>query len=238
VRSRTRSGCDSRRSSRRWTRCKCRTGLCAVPPASIEGAIEIATAPNDHFTAGPDGCVIQSLRRRVDGAGSCPTVGDGIISSTGTRNWRGWTRNGSWSWSWRAGWCPVSLASVQKAEAIITAPDDHFTAGPDCRVELACSGGIVGAGGYPIIRARRISPPGVQIGETSIRFSAPDDHFATRPDCGVSYPASWNVGRASGRPAIKNGIVPTSGVQPMAVTIDHISTPDDHFTAGPDGRVR
>ncbi len=200
--------------------------------------MEITTTPNDHFTSGPEGRVIQSLRGRVGGAGSSPTVGTGIVSSTGTRNWWSRTRNGCWSRSWRAGWCPVSLASVQIGEAIITAPDDHFTARPDCRVELAWSGRIVGAGGYPIIRAGIISPPGVQISETTIRFSAPDDHFATGPDCGVICPASWNVGRASGCPAIKSGIVSASGVQLLAATIDHIATPDDHFTAGPDGRVR
>ena len=46
--------------------------------------------------------------------------------------------------------------------AIISAPDDHFTAGPDCRVIGSGSGRIGGAGGCPTVRARIVSPAGVQ----------------------------------------------------------------------------
>ena len=55
----------------------------------------------------------------------------------------------------------VSPAGVQIA-AVISAPDDHFTAGPDRRVTLSGSGRVGGAGGCPTVRARIVSPAGVQ----------------------------------------------------------------------------
>ena len=66
--------------------------------------------------------------------GGCPTVGAGIVSPAG----------------------------VETAVIIISAPDDHFTAGPDCRVILSGSGCVGGAGGCPTVGARIISPAGVQ----------------------------------------------------------------------------
>ena len=44
---------------------------------------------------------------------------------------------------------------------ISSAPDDHFTAGPDCRVVLGL-GRVGGARGRPTIRAGIVSPAGVQ----------------------------------------------------------------------------
>ena len=61
---------------------------------------------------------------RVGGAGGCPTVRAGIVSS----------------------------ASVQIDSAASTsAPDDHFTASPHCRVTGSGSGRVGGAGGCPRI---------------------------------------------------------------------------------------
>ena len=40
-------------------------------------------------------------------------------------------------------------------------PDDHFAAGPDCRVTVSGSGRVGGAGGCPTIRAGIVSPAGV-----------------------------------------------------------------------------
>src|SRR5207244_13402085 len=78
------------------------------------------SAPKDHFTAGPDYRVIDSRRRRVGGAGCCPTVCAGIVSPAGAKILR----------------------------QVISAPDDHFIAGPDCRVMLSAKGRVGGAGGY------------------------------------------------------------------------------------------
>ena len=62
-------------------------------------------------------------------------------------------------------------------------PDDHFAAGPDCRV-LRAAGALMSAGGCPTVGgrdciSRRCSRRG------SRRYSAPDDHFTAGPHCCV-----------------------------------------------------
>ena len=54
------------------------------------------------------------------------------------------------------------LPPVFKSPAPAPTPDDHFTAGPDCRVTLSASGRVGRAGGCPAIRAGIVSPAGVQ----------------------------------------------------------------------------
>ena len=76
----------------------------------------------------------RSGRGRVDRAGGCPTIRAGIVSP----------------------------ASVRKVVDIISAPDDHFTAGPDCRVNDSAVGALVSAGGCPTIRAGIVFPAGVR----------------------------------------------------------------------------
>ena len=72
---------------------------------------------------------------RVGGAGGCPTIRAGIVSPAG----------------------------VQIADTDHSAPDDHFTASPHCRVNVSGSGRVGGAGGRPTIRAGIVSPAGVRI---------------------------------------------------------------------------
>ena len=52
---------------------------------------------------------------------------------------------------------------LKSADAVISAPDDHFTAGPDCRVIVSGSGRVGGAGGCPTVGAGIVSAAGVQI---------------------------------------------------------------------------
>ena len=73
---------------------------------------------------------------------------------------------------------PPVLNSVPPSSA----PDDHFTAGPDCRVPASGRGRIGGAGGRPTIGAGIVSPAGVQC---ACHCTAPDDHFTAGPDCRV-----------------------------------------------------
>ena len=76
------------------------------------------------------------------------------------------------------------LPPVFKSDAVAdSAPDDHFTAGPHCRVIVSGSGRVGGAGGCPTIRAGIVSPASVQIAWSSL--STPDDHFTAGPDCRV-----------------------------------------------------
>src|SRR5439155_13337683 len=84
-----------------------------------------------------------------------------------------------------------------------SAPDDHFTAGPDCRVSGSAIGRVGGVGGCPTVSAWVISPAGVQILEIVI-LSAPDDHFTASPDCRVTEPGCGRVGGAGGCPSIRS----------------------------------
>ena len=55
----------------------------------------------------------------------------------------------------------------RKATAIKSAPDDHFTARPHCRVKVSASGCVGRGRGRPTIRAGIVSPAGVQIADSS-----------------------------------------------------------------------
>ena len=74
---------------------------------------------------------------RVGGAGGCPTI--------------------------RARDCISRRCSTELRLSVNSAPDDHFTAGPHCRVKISGSGRVGGAGGCPTIRAGIVSAAGVQI---------------------------------------------------------------------------
>ena len=54
------------------------------------------------------------------------------------------------------------LPPVFNDSAACSAPDDHFTAGPDCRVNVSGRGRVGRAGGCPTIRAGIVSPAGVE----------------------------------------------------------------------------
>src|SRR5207302_1035760 len=128
---------------------------------------------------GPDYRVIDSRRRRVGGAGCCPTVCAGIVSPAGAKILR----------------------------QVISAPDDHFTAGPDCRVMLSAKGRVGSAGGYPAVCAGIVSPAGVQIsppGAVLIAavISAPHDHFTAGPDCCVKLSAVWRADNVRWSPCV------------------------------------
>ena len=98
--------------------------------------------PRQSFRCSVHTAVCASRIGRIGGAGGCPTVGAGIISSAG----------------------------VQIAAGVVTsAPDDHFTVGPHCRVTDSASGRVGGAGGCPTVGAGIISAAGVQTAEAVIR---------------------------------------------------------------------
>src|SRR5205807_4908115 len=81
--------------------------------------------------------------------------------------------------------------------------DDHFGAGPHCRVAPSGSGRVAGAGGGPTVGAGIIPPAGVKRAVTvNVGASAPDDHFAAGPHCRVVHAASGRVGRARWSPCV------------------------------------
>jgi len=145
-----------------------------------------------------------SLIGRIGGTGGCPGVRAGIVSP----------------------------ASVQiAAGGAKSAPDDHFTAGPNCRVEVSRLGRISRAGGCPGVRAGIVSPAIVQPAAST---SAPDDHLTAAPNCCVEVSRIGRISRAGGCPGICAGIVSPAGVK---IGAGAISAPDDHLIAGPYCRV-
>ena len=130
----------------------------------------------------------------------------------------------------------ISPAGVQMVVVNVKpTPDDHFTAGPDCRVIA-----VGGVGALVVLVAVQlsvlgiVSPAGVQRGVTS-HHSAPDDHFTAGPDCRVTDSGSrarWWCWWLSNYPCWDCISRRCSNRR-----CSHTSAPDDHFTAGPDCRV-
>ncbi len=114
----------------------------------------------------------------------------------------------------------------------VSAPDDHFTVGPHCRVIDSCGRRIGGIGSGPAVGAGIVSAASVKIPRCQ---SAPDDHFTAGPHCRVISSGSGRVGRAGGCPTVGTGIISAAGVQIGGVVIK--SAPDDHFAVGPHCRV-
>ena len=63
-------------------------------------------------------------------------------------------------------WCWTRLRTVPFPPVLslvgAPTPDDHFAAGPDCRVIVSADGRVGGAGGRPTVGAGIVSPAGVQ----------------------------------------------------------------------------
>src|SRR5215831_11274651 len=137
----------------------------------------------------------------------------------------------------------VSPASVQESQvAVPTAPDDHFGAGPHCRVPLSAIRRVADGGGVPTIGAGVISAAGVQINvvaQAVKKMPTPDDHFGAGPHCRVPLSAIRRVADGGGVPTIGAGVISAAGVQinVVAQAVKKMPTPDDHFGAGPHCRV-
>lgn len=74
----------------------------------------------------------------------------------------------------------VFAASVEVVRPVCAAPDEHFTATPNCRVAVATLGCVRGAGSQPTVSDRIVFPAGV----LSL-IATPDNHFIAGPDCSV-----------------------------------------------------
>ena len=200
-----------------------------LPPVFKSAGAAVKSAPDDHFTAGPDCCVMPSGSGRVGGAGGCPTVGAGIVPPAGVqisrrrirprRSFRCRSTLLCDTFGQRARWWCWWLSNCRCWDCISrrcsksyrqSAPDDHFTAGPDRRVTASGSGRVGGAGGCPTVGAGIVSPAGVQKAAVT---SAPDDHFAAGPHCRVTGSGSGRVGGAGGCPTVGAGVVSSAGVK-------------------------
>ena len=68
-------------------------------------------------------------------------------------------------------WPPVSDHIFRRCSrgVVVSPPDDHFAAGPDCRVKVSRSGRIGGAGGRPTVCAGLYLPPVFKTGAADSR---------------------------------------------------------------------
>ena len=108
--------------------------------------------------------------------------------------------------------CAQYLPPVfQTVDIISSAPDDHFAASLDCRVNVSGAWRSGGASRYPAVHAGIVSAAGVY------GVAAPDDHFTTSPDRRVPVSAGGRVGSAGRHPTVGAGIVSPPGVQIAAV---------------------
>ena len=123
----------------------------------------------------------------------------------------------------RAGWTPgvgrrvvapagvKDYAGIRELSLTETTPDDHFRAGPDCRVIASRSWRIDRAGRPPSVRCWVVAPAGVK--ELSAADeSTPDDHFRARPDRRVTSSCARRIDRAGRLPGVGRGIVAPAGV--------------------------
>src|SRR5437868_4567544 len=176
-----------------------------VSAAGVERTLILTVpAPHDHFIAGPNCCVVVSARRDINDTRRCPTVCIRIVPAAGVGVAR--RTNGS------------------------SAPDDHFTATPNCCVRRSTLRRVSRASSYPTIAGWIVSAASVQRKPRAEGITSPDDHFGTSPHCRVIVSGGGRVDDASAHPAICGGIVSPAGAV--------ISTaPDDHFAASPDRLV-
>src|SRR4029079_16176587 len=175
----------------------------------------VISAPVNHLTAGPNCRVVYSRTWRIGGAGGCPTVRGRVVSPASIK---------------------VVITTIVE---IRPAPDDHLSAGPNCRVACSRIGGIRGAGVCPGIGAGIVSPASVsEVKATKIAIRpAPDDHLSAGPNCRVGCSRIGRIDEVGGGPAISAGIVSSAGIRPVGSDIIKISAPDDHLSAGPNCRV-
>src|SRR4029077_18293150 len=96
-------------------------------------------------------------------------------------------------------------ASIQTAVITLSAPNDHLTASPHCRVIESPSGRVDAAGACPSVRAWIVSAADVQ--KRPALITAPDNHFDAGPHCRVLVAASGRVGRAGSCPIVRGWIV-------------------------------
>ena len=99
----------------------------------------------------------------------------------GTRPWRGCASSGAWSRGGRGTRLrAVASAGVHIVTPIVTAPDDHLTAGPHCRVQVSWFRRIGYARSRPDIRVGIVPTTGLEDVEGLVS-AAPDDHFDPSP---------------------------------------------------------
>ena len=187
------NSCVIRSSLRRVSRAGCRPAICrgVISPASVQITADIAkSAPDDHPIASPHRGMEVSRFGRVCRARCCPAIGAGIISAAGIK--------------------------ILFGVAIISAPDNHLSAGPDRCMIVPCFGRVSGVGCCPAICSRVVSTAGVRVADHVVK-SAPDNHPGASPDGGMLVSRIRRVGGTGWCPTVCSRIVLPTGVKVAAI---------------------
>jgi len=187
--------------------------------------------------------VTVSWRGRVGGAGRGPIVSIGIVSpatvesvaglinatpydhfAAGPNCGGGFSATRRLSGASRRPTVGIRMVSAARAGGgpVKSSPNNHLSAGRDCSVIAPRRGRIDGAGCGPTVTVGIVSAASV--------------HLIISPDCRVKGSRRGCITGASGCPSVRAGIVPSTRVYNI-ITASIASTPDDHFTPGPDHRM-
>ena len=118
----------------------------------------------------------------------------------------------------------VSSTCIEDYVLVITAPNDHFTTGPDCSMADSATRSVTQACSSPIVTAGIVSSACVY--KVNPIKTTPDQHFNPCPHRRVRGSARGRIGGACGCPVVRSGIISAARVQLRA-------TPNDHFAASP-----
>src|SRR5262249_22029506 len=94
--------------------------------------------------------------------------------------------------------------------AVVSAPDDHFLAGPNRRVTGSAARGSFRTDSRPGVRGGGVPTPGVE--RNAAVVSPPDDHFCARPDRPVSPSGAPGLNQASSHPGVVHTATRPGGV--------------------------
>ena len=97
-------------------------------------------------------------------------------------------------------------------------------------------GRVVGAGGYPTVRAGIVFATSAE-GRATGEKTTPNNHFGPGPHGGRTRTGIRRVGRAGGCPTIRAWIGPSAGIEIDRAGVTN-TAPDDHLTASPDVSTR
>ena len=136
-----------------------------VSAASVQTVKPVKSSPNYHFAAYPNSSMRKAATWSIGGTCGSPTVCSRIVSAT-------------------------TIKKITEA----TAPHDHLSTSPDCRVVGTRGRCVDRAVCRPGISARIISSSTAK-SEVGIHFTPPDDHFAAGPNGCVMLST---IGRAGG----------------------------------------
>ena len=154
----------------------------------------------------------------IAGVGKAGHNATGYLLNAAARPWRRRRcRSCCWCWCWRPCWYgrAVSAAGVQIGGAAAnSAPDDHFAAGPHCRLPVKPGIRRANSAVVPVqLLVTGLYLPPVLREIDDVLISAPYYHFTASPHGRVMVPGSGRTDVRGGHPTVGAGIISAAGVR-------------------------